>query len=409
MACNTPFDAFRIATEHLTDEIYHRAIQKSVWLNLIQREAFPIGVGVVQSVFTQGRSFPTTDEPAFQQITLAGATFTPKCTVTYKDVPVGFDEDTFYPELFGWKGPEVCQDDLIYNHRAKAFISGYVPAISKHTEIEISNRLQAIYTHYVPKFVANESPQNAAGASGHPPTSPNLTLDESECELTQEMLDSIAETLNEESAFAGDTDGWVTMGDNGPIYTLYIGSMASKRILLNNAELREDYRQAFNGDASMANPFLKRMGASRVIGSFRHLVNPYPPRYTYGAGAYTRVATWEMVAGTKGTVGQTTAAWRAAPFEGAYVLNQGVYHDQIVRPVNMAADMEFPYKSYMGEWKFVVGGQKITNAVCFDPLEKRGAHFAEYHHAAKPILPQYGRFIIFKRCPLGSFECPTCS
>jgi hypothetical protein len=408
MPCDTPFDAFRISTESLPQDIHKRATWRSPWLNFIPRGTYPKGTGLVQSTFTLGRSEPTSDEPDFETISLAtGNDYTGSCNTTYHDVPVGFVEDTYSPEKIGWKGPVVCSDDLIFNFKAEAFLTGYVAAITKHTERTISNRLQSIYTHLVPKAVARDDFGFVAGATGGAPQSPDLTLGEAECELSQEMLDATAAELNEEGASDGDTDGWIQLGEDGPVYTLLIGQEMSHRILKLNANLRQDYREAFNGSGEM-HPLLKRMGASKVIGNFRHLINLFPPRYTYAGGAYTRVPTWLMQAGTKGTVAKLNPAWKAAPYEGCHIINPLVFTDEIIQPVNAAAGMSWTPKNYMGVWDFITGGDKISTTKCFDPLGKLGAHFAEFHHAAKPVFPEFGRFIIFKRCPQANFTCFTC-
>lgn len=408
MACSTPFDALRLATESLGPDLYSEASYRSIALNLIPREEYPAGTGLTQSVFTIARSEPTTDTPAFSAIALtSGEDYTGSCGTTYSDVPVGLDENTYSPEQFGWQGPVVCQDDLIYNFKSASFWQKYIPAMAKNTEQTIANRLFAIYDHYVPKSVANEDFNTVDGGTGAPPQAPVLTLDQSLCDLSQEMLDTVAAELNEEGASQPDSSGWINLGEDGPIYPLYIGQQESQRLQLVNSELRADYRNAYMG-AGESNPLLKRIGATRVIRSFRHVINLFPPRYTYSAGAYTRVPTWTMPSATKGQKATINPAWRAAGYEGARVLSPWVFHDQLIRPVNSAAGMNWKPKNYMGNWMFVVGGNKI-GANCADPLEKLGRHFAEFKHAAKPIFPKFGRLIIFKRCPSASYTCVTCS
>jgi len=409
MACATPFDAFRLATESLPNEVYKKAAYRSVWLNLIPREEYPMGTGLVQSVFTIGRSMPTTDEPAFTAITTkTGQTFTGTCGDTYEAVPVGFNESTYGPEQFAWRGPEVCQDDLIYNHKAAQFLAAYIPAITKNTETSISNRMAAIYAHYSPKSVATSSYPTVAGGTGAPPTSPNLTLTQSTMELSQEMLDTTANELSQNGATDPNSDGWIQLGEDGPIYPLYIGQQMSQRLLLDNAEIRADYRNAYMG-AGEANPLLKRLGATRVIRNFRHVINLFPPRYTYADGAYTRVPTWIMPNATKGQEAEINPAYLAADYEGAYVLTPWVFRSQIVKPVNSAAGLSWPPKSYAGEWQFIVGGNLINDPPCFDPQQKLGCHFASYKHAPKPIFPEYGRLIIYKRCLARNLGGVTCS
>ncbi len=404
MACDTPFDAFRLATENLPEEIYKRASYRGIWLNLIKRDTYPKNIGLTRSTFTLGRSEPTTDEPTFELIHLDdGEVYTGACGTDYNDVTVGFDEHTYSPEQIGLKGPVICQDDLIYNYKAERFLEGYVRAITKYAQRIVENRYMSIFSHYVPKAVANADFAFGNAVFTQPGTSPSLVLDESLCELTQEMLEQTAAELNEEGASDGNTDGWINLGEQGPIYPLYIGQYASKRLLLNNAELREDYRMGAPSE------LLKRIGATRVIGNFRHVINLFPPRYNYDTDHYDRVPTWVMNAGTKGFVADVNPNWRTATHEGAFVLNSDVYTSEVIKPVNSAAGLTWPAKNYMGEWQFIVGGDEISTTKCFDPLKKLGAHFAEFKHAPRPVFPQFGRMIIFKRCPLTNFECVTCT
>lgn len=153
----------------------------------------------------------------------------------------------------------------------------------------------------------------------------------------------------------------------------------------------------------------QRVGANRVIKNFRHIINLFPPRYSYAGGAYTRIPTWVMNAGTGGTVAEINPSWQAADYEGAWVLTPWVFHSEIVKPVNAMAGLTWAPKNYMGEWQFITGGQNISETYCFDPLEKLGAHFAEYKHAPKPIFPTFGRFIVFKRCLGAGYNCTACS
>lgn len=408
MACPTPSDVFRQATENLGNEIFLKASHKSIALNLFPREEYPRGKGLVHSTFTMGRSFPTTDEPAFEQIAFsANEVFTGTCTTTYKDVPVGFDEDTYSPEKFGWKGPTICPDDLIHSHNIEDFLNKYIMSMSKHTDVEIGNRLFAINDHYVPKAIVLDADLTVeAGGTGHPPTSPDLTYDEAECELSQDFLDEVAQHLMEEGVDSGNTDGWIQDSEEGPVFPLMIGPKMSKRLLLNNSELRQDYRDAFTGQGEV-NPVIRRLGAARVIGNFRHIITRVPPRYTYAGGEYTRVPTWVSTAATKGFKAEINPNWKIAPFEGARVLSPLVFTDQIIKPVNSAAGLQWSPRNYTGDWHFVTGGSKVNGSTCLDPLDKLAAHFAEYQHAAKPVHPEFGMLIIFKRC-LDSITCVTC-
>lgn len=432
MAC-TPFDGFRIATESLGDEIYLRASWRGIWLNLIPRDKeYPHGTGLTQTTFTLGRNEPETEEEHWERIKSSiscsageakpgGYTYGTEvdsasgyCKVCWNDTEWGFNEQSWSPEQFGLRGPILCQDDLIFNHNAERFLELYLRALTKRSQRSLEHRLANIYTHLVPKWAATASftsTYEAGGGltNGVAPNVPDLdSLTLATSELTQEMLDEVAMRLIEDGATDPDTDGWINLGENGPVFPLYIGMRASQQIQLNNDDFREDTRHAAPSE------LLKRLGATRVIKNFRHVINLYPPRYDYYKGiGYVRRPTWVMADGTKGAVAEISSGWRNAAYEGCWVLNPWVYHDHPVRPVNSAAGVVWTPKNYMGEWKWVEGGHDICDpsddAEVYDPTKKLGRHFAEYKHAAEPIFPEFGAFIIFKRCPTTSFDTVTCT
>lgn len=112
---------------------------------------------------------------------------------------------------------------------------------------------------------------------------------------------------------------------------------------------------------------------------------------------------------SKGRVAIINPQWKTAAYEGAIVMNPWVFTDEVIRPVNSAAGLNWSPKSYMGEWDFKTGGREIDDAACYDPTKKLGRHFSEFKHAARPVFPEFGRLIIFRRCPVTSFGTVTCA
>lgn len=400
---------FKQHSEDFLEELYKQTSPLSLFYNLIPRADYKHGAGLTRSVFTIGRSLPTTNTPEFEAISLTdGETYTGSCNTTYNEVPVGFFEKTYSPEKFGWKGETICSDDLIYSWQVESFIPAYIQAMGKNTMWTIDNRYKVIFDHYVPKAVAGEAFAFDTGGTGSPPQAPDLTLDQTECELTQDMLDETAQLLIQEGADLDPTsDGWINYGPDGPLFTLDISLKMSKQIFRNNAELRQDVRHAFEGKGDES-PLIKRLFAARKLGNFQHLVNAFPTRYNYVNGEYVEVDTWVADASaTKGQPVKLNPAWITANYEGARVLSPHVFTSEIVRPVNAAGGLNWPAKSYMGEWIFKTGGNNIGETHCLDPFEKLGKHFAEFAHAARPVKPLYGRLIIYRRCTT-DYECVSC-
>jgi hypothetical protein len=413
MSCTSVFDAFRYATEDLDQDVARTASYRSIWLNLIPRGTYPKNVGTNRSVFAIGNVEPTSGTGAWTPIDLSnqlGATGdamdTPNeiCTNNWTDVEYGFNEATYGPEISQLRGPVICKKDLLFSHDPDTFLAGYIEEIAKRAKREWERNLQF---HHVALSRKASAIADFEG-SFHDQTA--LTgLDCPTGELTQEMLEIVAQYLNEDGATTPDSNGFITWEDAGPIFSLYIGMSQSQRILRQNAELRQDYRWADPQN------LIARIGAKRVIGNFRHIINQRPQRYTCSGGTFTEVQPYVNGSGatapTKGTVQVINPAWRAAPYEAADVLSPLLFTSEVVPPTNAAGGVAFNPTNYMGEWEFVTGAFKWDSA-CEDPLEDRGRHYAEFIAAAKPNLAarfKYGYKIFYKRCIGNDVEITTCS
>lgn len=283
--CTTPFDILRAKSEDLGEELYLRASWRDVWLNLVPRGDYPKGAGYVRSSFQIGRSEPSTDEEAWQQINPidTGANTAGACGLTYNQTFAGHHEDLYKPSMFGLMGPAICQDDLTMYWKSEEFWERYFQALDKRNRKSIINRLGNVYRQYSYKASANPDFHFIPGNTGtQPPSSivdlSGLLAGVPQSELTQEMLDGTAIELMEEGADEPNSNGWITQGADGAEFPLLIGSWMSQRLFLNNSELRSDVNQSFQGWKE-ANPTLKRLGASRILKNFRHVINRFPARW----------------------------------------------------------------------------------------------------------------------------------
>jgi hypothetical protein len=394
-----------------------------MWLNLIPRAEYEVGAGLVKSAFEVGRSEPSSDEETWVTLaTTSGGNYIGSCGTTYNQTYVGFKQNDYRPEGFGLRGPLVCQDDLTLHWQSLDFWQKYFMALEKRNVKSITNRLENIYMNYVPKYShAGGTVTFVAGNVATQP--PGSTVDLSgvvdpQCGLTQDVLDQTALQLAEDGADEPDSNGWITNGGSGPVYPLLIGQEASNELLLNNAELREDFRFAYEGMGD-ANPVIQRLGASRVIKNFRHVVTRFPARWKIVGADMIRVPRFLMSSSstyaTKGQVAIVNPDWQnpnVASVEAALVLSPWVFTEEVLRPVNSAPGMTWTPQNYMGDWRFVTGNDALLGfddcTGVADPTHKLGRHFAEYRHAAKPIFPDFGRMILFRRCPATS-ECLSCS
>ena len=405
MACPNVFDIFKVATESLAKDVWQRASYRSMWLNLVERGEYPRGTGITQTSFQTTSNEPVAAEE-WAAISLATGSDGGACDVTYNSVDTGFNQTTWSPERFALKGPVLCKDDLVFDHRPEVFLRIYLEKMAIRAQRTWEVRYQNLFSKYAIKAVADSSFTNVttipSGVNELPwvqTGSTGQSLNQATSELTQEMLDVAAATLIRNGATNPDSNGFIGFSSDGPVFPLYIGLEASQRIAQNNAAFRADLNYADMG-AGSGSELLKRIGANRIIKNFRHVPNLFPPRFSYSGGKYTLIQPFTSSAGTKGTVYSVNSSWTSAAYEAAFIPTPYVFKSHIVRPENRVGDLSWLPTNYMGEWQWVTGGFRLDES-CTDPLEKKGRHYAEFMHAPEPIFTDQGMFIIFKRCVSG--------
>lgn len=402
MACQNPLNAFRAATEYLGPDLFRRASFNGLMINLISRGTFTQNQGLTHSVFTIGNQEPTSVDRPGTAVTLVNGSNSGSCAYDFTSVNWGYTENTYSPVKLQWRGPLVCKDDQYFNHMPAQFLNEYVTQLGQYVQNDLENHLQYYYMRRVPIYIARsafDTPVDAVGDSATTFTAPQATS-----ELTQQMLDTLSTILVQNRALMPDQNGFITLGEEGPLWSLGIHPQASQLIAQNNAEFRDDIRWAQSGQSNQSD-LMKRLGANRTIKNFRHVPFIMPPRFTYSGGAYTRVPDRISVNTSKGTTTVVNPAWSspaAAPYEGALVLSPNVMSSDIVAPQSTVGPVSFNPTNYMGEWQWVTGPQALADTsgdACYDPLGKFGRHFAEYIHALKPLSnPLSGALIIYKRC-----------
>lgn len=415
MACPSPFDALRIATEHLGNEIYRFPYTDTFFEKYITRGSFTKNTGALHSVFTGGNSEPIANVQAWSDVTTsasgvltsqnseigAPANSVGLCDEPFIDVGVGFTETTYKPRRVSLGGPVICRDTLTFAHQPMEFFKQiYIPNLAHYVrrtlDLEFRNQLMALGMQ---ASASSGVPEIAGG--GTIGTQPTLAV--AAGQLDQYTLDVIAARLIRLGATnAGERR--IELGPDGPIFPLVLGLEASKSVSRINSDYRLDTNYAYEGMGPEAE-LMKRLGASKVVGNFRHKVVLDPPRATHDGTKFVMVNTWQMDAATGGTKAAYTSAYINAPYEAAIVVHPQQFIAEMVGPDN--AGLAFDSASWMGDWRFVTGGSNVNDGYCFDPLHKYGRHFAELFYAPKPIYPTFGYTIWFKRCTTTGVGTPT--
>lgn len=403
MACDA-LTAFAVATENLGMELIRVPADPDIFNGAIPKGTFARNKGVVETVFTLQHSEPSFDSPSFTAITLDGSGQpTPACNPSFTTADVAFISRTYGPKEFDMKGPEICRTQLDFIHNPGAFLSGYVNEIARWSKRVMEFAIREDYINFADVFVdpAYGGPgkypgPNAWGlTAGQSPFTTGAAFPVPLSDLTQDSLDLIADDLLNVGATEPDSSGYVTWGGEGPVFTLLVNRIRSSNILKNNSERRQDARYASEGLEQVSDLSLwKRLSAGRIIGNFRHMPIGNAPRANVVGGKLVRVNTYNDVTAI-GTDGQQyTNAYLTAGYEAAIVL----------LPSAMTAEFVLPYtweftdaKNYMGDWEFLVGGERIDPS-CYDPFHDRGRHFGKIVYAPKPMIPYHAKLIWYKRC-----------
>ena len=358
-------DAMKVATESLSQQVHRQATAQSLWLSAIPRGSYNKNTGLTQTTFTVENSQPIDDTEDWSSISLStGNSDNAARVLTHTDVEVGFTNSA-HPEQFQLRGP-VDVDGLLFDHLNAS--SAYVQEMVKRSKKSWENKMIQEYMKLAEKVELTGSGSSAAivvDSTRDTALESLTTLSGSAVDLEQGHLDALAIRLIENGATEGDSNGFINLEDSGPVFPLVIGMEASNKLASNNADLRSDLRYG------EPNQLLKAMGASRVIGNFRHVPTVNPVRFTESSGVYTRVNQYVVGdannggAASKGKKYNINPAWRTATHEAAFVINPSVLTTEIVAPAGYGLD--FDPVNYGGEWDWITGGDKIGAVAGCDP------------------------------------------
>jgi hypothetical protein len=169
---------------------------------------------------------------------------------------------------------------------------------------------------------------------------------------------------------------------------------ASRRIIKDDASVREDFRFADMGKGDLAT-LLKSWAIDKSYGGFAHVIDARMPRYNFVGGAYVQVPFYTTASATIGTASNVNPAYDSAEFEAAFIWHPKVIVRQVPKPIgSVGADTSGMAWDFNGEvvWRNIAS--KTEN-----PFEDIGFYAARLMAAWKPDKVRYGYTIIYKRCP----------
>lgn len=210
-------------------------------------------------------------------------------------------------------------------------------------------------------------------------------------QLTQSLLDSLYVSYMQDG---GSHEAYAD-ANGQPLISLITSMEGSRGIIKGDASVREDFRFAEMGKGDGAT-LMKSWGVQKAYGGYLHLIDNRMPRYNFVGGEYVRVPFYVNQATTNGVEAIVNPAYKTAEFEAAFLWHPKVVRREVPPPrTTVGADTSFKSVQLNGE----IMWRNIPDAV-ENPMENIGFWLAYLQAAYRPVKPQYGYVVIWKRCPV---------
>jgi hypothetical protein len=383
MACEAITNYLANETSRLGPWFYRRKIfGQSPELQLVKREEYPRELGYDFRVLTYERAAPTStlawsEANAFSNGEDCGA-----CNNDINSVDVGYTTRTTKLYKYEVKSRMFCVEDFKAAWEVRQQLESIRNGLGQWVKLAWEQRVrQDNFTFCRTKVVAD-------GTIDGNFTTTMATTYPAACAtdvLQQALLDHYYARLYRDGA----ADGAVGMDGGAPILPLIVGPETSMALKMQDSNIRDDFRW---GDGR---ELLKGLFVSRVQRNFAHIVTPFPRRFNCVGGTYTEVTPFASEAKTVLTGAELAAAYLNAPYEEAIIFNREIYSHMVPRPIsNPGAGQSFDPVSYTGEWVW----RNLMDVDGTNIFGSQGRWYGRLHVAPRPVRPELGVAIVFRRC-----------
>lgn len=293
----------------------------------------------------------------------------------------GHTTRSFSLETAAWMTPCVCLDDLKTPFSVQQQVSKTVQALTEFTAITLDYRYRASYTtiagsvNQIVSLRPNLPTNTAINAALPPPTG----------SMTNDILDKFARLEDRN----GGGRGSFGMENGVPLYAWITSDDASRDILRNNSELRQDIR--FGQPSQLLAP----LGIERNFGRYYHVIDPFLPRYTYSVGTWTQVFPFVSSNTSFGIKWEPNPDYEAAPYELQFLFHRGAMEIDVQQTGPDIPDAPFTDRPEYYTMEFI--WLNIPN-MTDNPLGKIGRWLAIGTNAVQPLEPQLAWAFMVRRC-----------
>jgi len=394
-------------------DIYRKTVDQSPWLKLVKQDAWPDEMGDTVSVLVYERSLPYNSDGTIktawtnlasnQLYNEAAANPVGSSNAIAPDggtIQFGQTLRTYNLQHTALNSPDISLNDLRFPLKRKEQLSNIMSILTESTSEIWIQRYRDEYTRVAQNKVtattanASGSPDYALGVarltgSSFPGPSGNTAEN---LELTQGILDRIYLNLIRDGAGVNSYD----RVNGAPVFLAIMSPEASDALIRANADIRQDFRWS-----NRVNELLAPLGVTRTYRNFHHMIDPFPPRWDFVTGVWTRRR--PFVAATNDLGDSLNGAPRGfkyelntdylnAAYEDTIIFVPEVFTSLVPRPIGSTGEMSFNPQNYRGEftWRNIPDRQ-------YNPDGTIGFFRAIFASGSKPVHPQQGYVIRHKR------------
>ncbi len=377
MATYTLNNQFQKEENRMSDRIFRRSINSSVWNKLIPKEKWPDGMGDSIQAVTVERNLPENTDTWEDVVDENGSG---NCVPTEYEVPSGSTTRSYALEQKALTSEDICVDTARGSFRVK-----------EQTRLMFRNLTKVVsyvWKRKALKDYASLSQHKMVATHGFPENASSFPAIAATSILTQKMLNRVYQNLIHDSA--EEDGGSLGKADGRPQFILVTDAETSDSIM---EETRNT--NALLYDSNRVPELLQPLGVDRAIRGFYHTIDNLPPRYNFSGGVWTEVSPYETLAANKGTKSEISPAYREAEFTDSYVFLPSVMNFLCPQPIStVGSKTKWNPQAYMGDFKWLNIEHRTDN-----PLKQIGFYYALLQVASKPCYPDFGYVIRHKRCP----------
>jgi hypothetical protein len=369
-------------------DIYRRTINMSPWLKLTKQEEFPEEMGQIISVLTYERSLPAYplvwSNVAQSTDNVAGSCLPPVTEVDWAQTLLQYQL-----QHTAIQSPPLCVNDLRIAFQRKEQLTNMMYVLTENTAYAWINRYRDEYTRMCTHQIINSSGFPDGLGQGFPLSAPTYAL-------SQGVLKYFYMKLNRDGGSMNPLDR-----ENGrPVYGLITSAEDSENLILENADIRQDYRFS-----SRVNELLSPLGVERSYAGFYHIIDDLPARWDFSGGAWVRRYPYTNLPATYGNKAEIDPVYEQAAYTDSIIFHNDVMISLVPAPITApGGNTKFDPVNYRGEFKWL----NIPHATD-NPDGTIGFFRSIFMQASKPVIPDFGYVIRHLRCdcPLDQGVCPT--